>query len=325
VNLQLEEYTTCGTNQSNENFEVINSGSIAVNLSQITVKFWIDDTNYTSNGADTVVGAVNYGGCFGSACTAVSGVAISALRFSPACGPVSNEQANWEITVSDTDSVSLSAGATWTNIQTAIHINNFPNFNPGTGFWYSPCGVGGGSTYTNNLNYALYYQGSLVTASRGAPPSCRPVPTCTPGGPGAMVAGAQDVVLQEETKTPTLTVTISPTPQPSGTLTATPTATSDDRLLQSIVAAPNISMNGDPIRFQVNLVQPALIHLSLYTIMGEMVYQSEISGRSGLNTIAWVLQNQKYVPVSSGLYLYVLQIKGESGVMTKTGKVVVLH
>ena len=70
-----------------------------------------------------------------------NGVTVTVANFTPACGPVSNQQANWEITVSNTDSVSMSAGATWTNVETTIHVNNFPSFAPGTVDWYSPCGV----------------------------------------------------------------------------------------------------------------------------------------------------------------------------------------
>ena len=42
--LQLKEFTSLSGSQASENFEVINSGSTALNLSQITIKFWIDDT-----------------------------------------------------------------------------------------------------------------------------------------------------------------------------------------------------------------------------------------------------------------------------------------
>ena len=311
VNLMLKEFTTCGANQSNETFEVINAGSTAVSLSQITIKFWVDDTNYVSNGADTIAGVVDYGGCFGSTCTAVSGVAVSAVNFSPACGPVSNEQANWEIKVSNSDSVNLSAGATWTNIQTTIHVNNFPNFSPGTADWYSPCGVGGGTTYTNNLNYAVYYQGNLVTASGGAPPVCRPNPTCTstptPHG-GAAASSAE-----RGEGTPVVTAT----PSPASTL--------GNGLSSSVVAAPNLSQNGEPIRFLVKLTQAARIKLSLYSLAGEEAYQTAASGNAGSNSLVWNLENKTGQPVASGLYIFVLRLDDGTGLSTQVGKVVVLH
>jgi len=99
LSLQLKEFGTCGSNQNQQTFEVINSGTSPVTLSDITIKFWADDTT----GGQAMVGAVNYGGCFGQNCAAVNGVSIASLQFSPACGPDSTHQANWEITVSNTD------------------------------------------------------------------------------------------------------------------------------------------------------------------------------------------------------------------------------
>ncbi|HJT23763.1 MAG TPA: hypothetical protein VJ873_04260, partial [bacterium] len=60
--LQLKEYTSLsGGNQASENFEVINTGSTPLNLSQISIKFWTYDTT-----GQNLVGAVNYAGGFGS-------------------------------------------------------------------------------------------------------------------------------------------------------------------------------------------------------------------------------------------------------------------
>ena len=109
---------------------------------------------------------------------------------------------------------------------------------------------------------------------------------------------------------PTMTPTISPTPTgPS----------------LSASVAPNVSTGGEPIRFQVTLEDPASIHLYLYAITGELVYQTEISGQTGLNQLTWALKNQNLESVASGLYLYVLQVTGPSGLTTSKGQVVVLH
>jgi len=440
VNLQLEEFTTCTSNQANETFEIINNGAVAVNLSQLTIKCWQDDTNYVSNAADTIVGEINYGGCFGSNCTAVTGVAIASVEFSPACGPATNLQANWETTISNSDSASLSAGTTWTNIQAALHVNNNPNFSPGTNFWYSPCV---GSTYTNNLNYALYYQGNLVTVSGGTPPSCRPLATCTvlsdftatntatktatttptntptptktntvtltptrtptvtpaqthtntpTNTPTATVTKTATntptktatvtstrtptaTVTKTATKTPTNTVTRTPTATPThtptptktptprgavvledsiqsqvfysqGTQTATPTSVSggeehetvtpttsntltitptSSSLLLSAVAAPNISKNGQPINFMVNLGYSASIQLNLYTIMGEEVYSDTIQGNAGLNIITWLIKNKAQTSVASGLYIYAIEVNNGYEMSTTTGKILVFQ
>ncbi|MGH7740066.1 MAG: protease pro-enzyme activation domain-containing protein [bacterium] len=317
VSLLLKEITSCSTNQSNEQFEVINAGSEAVRLSQISIKFWVEDNNYASNSSDNIVGAVYYGGCFGSTCNSVTGLSINAARFSPACGPDSNHQANWEITISNTDTANLPAGQTWINLQTAIHVNNWPNLNPGSGDWYSPCGVGTGSTYATDIHYAVYYQGNLVTASGGIPPSCRPLPTCTPGGPQAQFIRSDSIGLGESTQTPT------PSQTPMVEATSTPTSTPG--FVRPITVEPNLSRNGQPVRFEINLEQSAVIHLRLFTVMGELVYQADLPGQAGTNSLLWRLQNSSGAPVASGLYLYVIQVNGPSGESVQKGQVVVLH
>src|SRR5262249_60004717 len=94
----------------------------------ISIKIWVDDTS-----ASNVVPQINTGGCLlnaaGSCVHQVTGVTATATKFSPACGPDANHQANWEITISTTDATALGAGLTWSNIQLAMHLANFANFN----------------------------------------------------------------------------------------------------------------------------------------------------------------------------------------------------
>jgi hypothetical protein len=308
VGLQLEEFTTCAANQSSQTFEVINTGATALNLNLITIKFWVDDTNFSSNGANTITGALNFGGGFGTTNAAVNGVAINAVNFSPACGPDSTHQANWELTISDTDTRTLSAGTTWSSLQTALHVgSSFVNFVPGDADWYSPCGIGGGSTYTNDLHYAVYYQGNLVTASGGAPPTCRPNPTCTPSPtpPGGLAR------LTTERGEGTSTPTISPT--------------TDYSLLQSVVAAPNVSRNGESIKFLIELGKSARVNLSLFNLAGEKIYGTQTEGNAGLNDLVWNIENQGGQAVANGLYLYVLQVGDGNSLTTKVGKLAVLR
>jgi hypothetical protein len=118
------------------------------------------------------------------------------------------------------------------------------------------------------------------------------------------------------------------TPTPSATpLFQTPTVTPTPMapLLQKAVAAPSLSKNGQPIQFVVTLGQPGLIRLSLYTPMGELVYQTQVQGQAGTNSLTWLLQNRAGRAVASGLYLYVLQVTGPTGSTTSKGQVVVLH
>lgn len=112
----------------------------------------------------------------------------------------------------------------------------------------------------------------------------------------------------EATLTPTLTTT--PTPAPSSL---------------SVVAAPNLSRNGEPVKFQVALAKPAQLKVSLYSLAGEQVYTASMQGNGGINTMVWPLQSQSGSSVASGLFLYVLEINDGSGIVRKTGKVVVIH
>ena len=92
-----------------------------------------------------------------------------------------------------------------------------------------------------------------------------------------------------------------------------------------VVVAPNVSRNGNPIRFQVVLSQPAKILLNLYALTGEQVYQTTIQGVAGENQLTWSLLNRAGSIVSSGLYLYVIRTDNGSSGEQITGKVTVLH
>jgi len=169
LELQVSE-NACAANLAQNYFEVTNGSAGSVALSDITVKFWINDTSGVP-----VAPEVSYGGCVTSpngACVhTVSGVKITATPFSPACGPDANHQANWEIAVSTTDSTPLAVGQTWNNVQTAVNLSNYANFVPGTKTWFSGCGSGG--PYAANPAFAVYDQGNMVFSNGINAPSCR--------------------------------------------------------------------------------------------------------------------------------------------------------
>ena len=169
--LQLSEETySCANNQVIDAFDVVNGGSSQVKLSDITIKYWANDTTPGVN----MVAAVNYGGCLnsGTGCFhQVTGVTASVNHFSPACGPQPSQQANWEITISNSDPTLVSPGVTWASVQATAHLANFGLLNPGASTWYSPCV--GSSAFTSDVHYAIYVQGNLVGSSGGMPPSCR--------------------------------------------------------------------------------------------------------------------------------------------------------
>ncbi|HVZ80703.1 MAG TPA: hypothetical protein VHE12_07875 [bacterium] len=126
---------------------------------------------------------------------------------------------------------------------------------------------------------------------------------CGDSGPNQKRGGSLETVSHPETQTPT------PTP------VAHPFA----------LAAPNISRDGEPVKFLIDLDRDAVIHLILYSVAGEQVMAKDISGRPGQNSLTWDLDNQNGSPVASGLYLYAISAEEGSLIKTAKGKVVVLH
>gem|GEM_PF-3686596 len=92
-----------------------------------------------------------------------------------------------------------------------------------------------------------------------------------------------------------------------------------------VLAEPNISRNGAPIQFRVELEQPGEIQLTLFAVTGEKVFQEQIQGHAGENMMTWNLANQTGSPVASGLYLFAIQAPSGDGAGPWTGKVVVIH
>lgn len=164
---------------------------------------------------------------------------------------------------------------------------------------------------------AVDSQGNIYAGSTLAPYLVAQIAPCATGG-GSSKAPLKVSALNLEgghTQTPSPTVTANPT----ATLTPTPNFST---LAQ---ARPNISRDGAPIQFLVNLNQAGRIELSLFTIMGERVYQTSVQGNAGVNSLGWNLQNLSGSPVVSGLYLYQVAVQNDTRTVTQTGKVAVIH
>jgi len=154
---------------------------------------------------------------------------------------------------------------------------------------------------------------------------CQPTPSLTSGFQGDVVRASSLLTGGNSyTSTPTPTATLTPTVTPVETSTVTSTPTSSV-LLQSAVAAPNISRNGQPIIFMINLGGNAMVQLNLYSLMGEEVYSDTIYGNAGINNITWLLRNKTQIPVASGIYIFTIQVNNGYETVTKTGKVLVFH
>ena len=184
ANLDLQvSGNSCSANGSQTYLQVKNSDSSSVKLADITMKFWVNDTT-----GSAVVPQVAYGGCVtnaaGTCVHPVSNVTATASKFT-GCGPDAQHQANWEITVSTTDTTSVSPGFTWSGIQTAVHLASYANFSPGSSTWYSPCGSG--QPFHSDAHYSVYVKGELVVTNLGiTPPGCRADQSLTVQVPPAM-------------------------------------------------------------------------------------------------------------------------------------------
>lgn len=97
-------------------------------------------------------------------------------------------------------------------------------------------------------------------------------------------------------------------------------------LILSAVAGPNVSRNGQPVNFFVNLSSTGSINLALFTLSGERLFTTQVEGNAGSNTVAWGLENENHIGVAAGLYLYYLQVTGSDGTReTRVGKIAVLQ
>jgi hypothetical protein len=112
----------------------------------------------------------------------------------------------------------------------------------------------------------------------------------------------------------------------SVTLSSEPgTPTPNGNLIQSVVAAPNISNGKEPIDFLVNLNSPALVTLTLFAITGEQVFDTQEQVQTGKSSLLWNVQNSVGQTVASGLYIYLLRVDGAGSEETLAGKVLILH
>jgi hypothetical protein len=171
ANLQLEvSKNACAGNLAQDYFQVTNGTGSPVPLSQISIKYWLNDTSTAG-----IVPQIWYGGCVtspnGTCVHPVTGATATATRFSPACGPDASHQASWEITISTTDTTALGPGQTWSNLQTAVNLSTYANFSPGSGTWFSGCGTG--QPYAADPHFAVYDNGDLVNNQGILVPICR--------------------------------------------------------------------------------------------------------------------------------------------------------
>jgi len=322
---------------------IYNYGSSPVTLVNMSIVTWL----YESGTENMDAFANSAGQTCSAGGTDCANVVISHYSTShgtfPTCTAISGHYANQSVTftIGSGDTVVIPAnGGYW---QSQNDMFQFGRSNPEMDNYnwaddYSHMGSGSSCTDSNfhsSPYYALFYNGELVeevTDTNGdIDPNSGQIPCtiiyCTPtptsGAHGNVVSGSSLVIGGDRnTATPTLTPTATITPTVTTTITSTPTASG---LLQLAVAAPNVSKNGEPINFMINLGGNASVQLNLYSLMGEEVYSDTIQGNSGSNTITWLLRNKAQANVASGIYIFSIQVNNGSEIVTKTGKVLVLH
>jgi hypothetical protein len=334
-----------GTQEQQFGARIYNYGSIPVTLANMKIVTWLyesgtEDMDAFANSAGQTcnAGGTNCGNVY------ITDYSTSHGSF-PTCTAISGHYANQSVTftIGSEDTVVIPAnGGYWQSqgdmFQFGRNNPQMDNYN-----WaddYSHMGSGSScsdSNFHDSPYYALFYNGELVeevTDTNGdIEPNSGQIPCtiiyCTPtptsGAHGNVVAGSSFIIGGDRntvTVTPTLTPTTTITPTVTATITSTPTPSS---LLQLAVAAPNVSKNGEPINFMINLGSNASVQLNLYSLMGEEVYSDTIEGNAGSNTITWQLKNKTQSAVASGIYIFTIQVNSGYEKVIKTGKILVLH
>jgi len=296
-------------------YKIINNSTAAVDATKITFKVWF-------NHANTVTSPIYYGNINSAGSGDVLEEIVSNASMGP-CGAGSRLATN-AVNVSFASYTGTTLIAPSGDYLTDANGGGYIQIAQTTTNWsndYSQIPTTQ-TAFTSDIHYALYYNGQLVSGDD--PCGATPLPTCisAPLGFLAQALAISGTENKTATITPTPISTSTPTFTPTVTVTTTPTSSG---LFQSAVAAPNISRNGQPVKFMVNLGSNATIQLSLFSLTGEEVFSDMIQGNPGLNTITWFTRNKAQVPVARGLYVFTIQVSNGSETITKRGKLVVFH
>ena len=155
----------------------------------------------------------------------------------------------------------------------------------------------------------------------GLPCQVMPVPTSTFTGTPTLTP----------TVTPTFTPTLSPTLTPTATITQTPTPTATSTPTSTPTPSCELEVWPDPFNpkyavdacLKIGCLTPGST-ATIYTVSGEKVWSTQDSAfRYGVPyTAVWDGQNQNGVPVSPGIYYYVIQNGSQ---VVKDGKFLLLR
>ena len=304
-----------------------NDPSVAVKLSDLTMKMWTYDTTATGFKLNNYFNGNINGNVFNGNGTLFQGVTspfqLATVAMPSPCLSSPGHSANFELDITNNSSQTLPTnGGYFIDGDFGIQRSDAAAFVPGISQWYSQIPTGEGTScsdtagnnpagYFDDPHYALFYQGQLVAEQGGTDANTGVVPCLCVLAPPKSGSILGQVLAGTPTASPTISPTPSTTPIPVRGL--------------SVVTAPNVSRNGEPVRFLVNLEEPAQVRMALFTLTGEQVYTASAQAGAGENSLVWPVENQAGSAVASGLYLYEVEIDGANGVTKKTGKVAVLH
>jgi hypothetical protein len=197
----------------------------------------------------------------------------------------------------------------------------YKNQNPGwstaspkscTGGVFTSLGIAYGITVDQSGNAYYMNQNGAVFKVLPCPASGQP------SKPMPLLVSGQEGSTATPTPTPRFVYTVMPTPTPTMEATATPVP-------GRVVAVPNLSRDGEPVKLNFYLLEPAIVQLALFNVAGEEVYQATLEGSVGENSFTWDLRNLSGSPVASGIYVYEIEIQDGSSAQAHKGKIAVFH
>jgi hypothetical protein len=115
---------------------------------------------------------------------------------------------------------------------------------------------------------------------------------------------------------------VTPTSSPTFTASTTPTISSSGPVSLS-VPYPNPSKDGQPVKVDIQLPGPAIIHWAVFTTTFRKINAGDLS-LSGSGTFTWDLKDKTGTPVARGIYYLRLEITGDFNTVKKVLKILVL-
>jgi len=309
-------------------FNLSNTGTDPLNLSQVEVRYWFNSTCGTPDIRAWVQGRAgdtgrrdnNNGGLIQTSLGSLSpGSAIQYISFKFNNGnlPVGNQitigavaifaqnaLANCALSaVPNGNQLTIYENGTLVQGQEPTGLPATPMFSP----TYSPINTPTISPTQSPTPSSTATLTKTVTSSPTVLFVATPTPTCPFGTNIAFVPCGPTATPTTQTVLAALVVSHPSTSTPTLTPTQTATSTEGSGLVLSAVMAPHSIHGGKPVKLLLTLAGTASVQWTITSSAGEKIYQTTILGQAGLNTLTWSGLNQAGLPVGDGVYTYVIQ------------------